>query len=173
MSPILETVSEFATEPNIRYDRRHSTMTETQMQGIDLSGLRVLLTQAEDFMGPALAEVFRELGAEVICDHGPMDAVDYPARMISQAGQVDVLLANLGIPAPSTLAQDASDEEWRHAFAHMVDPLPRISRALLPQMLTPRHCAVYGAHRPTVQHAERNWPTSSRSAWSWQGRVFR
>ncbi len=105
------------------------------MQGIDLTGLRVLLTQAGDFMGPALAGVFRELGAEVIADQGPIDAVDYPERMIAQAGHVDVLLANLGIPAPSTLAQDASDDEWRHAFAHMVDPLPRIARALLPQML--------------------------------------
>jgi len=105
------------------------------MQGLDLGGRRVLLTQAADFMGPAIAEVFRELGADVIADHGPIDDPDHPARLIAAAGHVDVLLANLGIPAPTTPAQEVGDEEWRHAFAHMVDPLPRLARALLPQMI--------------------------------------
>lgn len=105
------------------------------MQGLDLGGRRVLLTQAGDFMGPAMAEVFRELGAEVIADNGPIDDPDHPARLVASAGHVDVLLANLGIPAPTTPAQEVGDEEWRHAFAHMVDPLPRLARALLPQMM--------------------------------------
>jgi NAD(P)-dependent dehydrogenase (short-subunit alcohol dehydrogenase family) len=30
------------------------------------------------------------------------------------------------------------DEEWRDAFAHMVDPLPRLARAVLPQMMERR-----------------------------------
>ena len=105
------------------------------MQGLHLNGLRVLLTQADDFMGPVLAEVFRELGAEVIADSGPIADPDYPARMVAEAGRVDVLLANLGIPAPTAAAQEATDDEWRHAFAHMADPLPRLARALLPQMM--------------------------------------
>lgn len=105
------------------------------MQGMDLSGLRVLLTQASDFMGPALAEVFRELGAELITDDGPIADADYPERLAARAGHVDVLLANLGIPAPSTPAAEVGDNEWRHAFAHMVDPLPRLARALLPAMI--------------------------------------
>ncbi len=105
------------------------------MQGLNLDGRRVLLTQAEDFMGPVLADVFREMGAEVIADTGSIADPEYPARMVAQVGQVDVLLANLGIPAPTTAAHEASDDEWRHAFAHMVDPLPRLARALLPQMI--------------------------------------
>ncbi len=105
------------------------------MQGMDLSGLRVLLTQASDFMGPALAEVFGELGAELIADDGPIADPDYPQRLAERAGHVDVLLANLGIPAPTTPAAEAGDDEWRHAFAHMVDPLPRLARALLPAMI--------------------------------------
>lgn len=109
--------------------------TEITVKGIDLTGQRVLLTQAQDFMGPVLAEVFRELGAEVIADIGPIVNADYPAQMIARTGHVDVLLANLGIPAPTTAAHEASDDEWRNAFAHMVDPLPRIARALLPQMI--------------------------------------
>jgi len=27
------------------------------------------------------------------------------------------------------------DDEWRHVFAHLVDPLPRLARAVLPGML--------------------------------------
>lgn len=42
------------------------------------------------------------------------------------------------MPAPSTRAQEVSDDEWRHVFAHMVDPLPRLFRAILPQMLERR-----------------------------------
>jgi 2-keto-3-deoxy-L-fuconate dehydrogenase len=79
------------------------------MNPLDLSGKRVLLTQANEFMGPALHEVFTELGATVIADHGPLDDPNRPLALINEAGHVDVLLANLGIPATSTLATDATD----------------------------------------------------------------
>lgn len=100
-----------------------------------LSGKRVLITQASDFMGPALCEVFTEQGAEVIADSGPLAAPERPAQLVAEAGHVDVLVANLGVPAPSTRAAEVTDEEWREVFAHMVDPLPRLCRAVLPQML--------------------------------------
>ena len=38
------------------------------MTSTRLDGKRVLLTQSNDFMGPALREVFGLLGAEVIAD---------------------------------------------------------------------------------------------------------
>lgn len=104
------------------------------MNPLALNGKRVLLTQAADFMGPALGEVFRELGADVIADEGPLDDPARPDALIREAGRVDVLLANLGIPAPSTPAAEVSEDEWRMAFAHMVDPLQRLVRAVLPQM---------------------------------------
>ena len=104
------------------------------MHPLDLTGKRVLLTQAKDFMGPVLEEVFRELGATVIADHGPLDHPARPAALIQEAGQVDIVLANLGIPAPSTPAAEASEDEWRMAFVHMVDPLQRLVKAVLPQM---------------------------------------
>lgn len=104
-----------------------------------LGGKRVLITQADEFMGPALCEVFAEQGAEVIADTGPLaDDPDYPQTMIEAAGRIDVLIANLAVPAPSTHAHEVSDDEWRHVFAHMVDPLPRLFRAVLPQMLERR-----------------------------------
>ncbi len=104
------------------------------MNPMALDKKRVLLTQANDFMGPVLQEVFRELGAEVIADTGTLEDPARPETLVREAGQVDVLLANLGIPAPSTPAVEATDDEWRSAFAHMVDPLQRLVRAVLPQM---------------------------------------
>ncbi len=104
------------------------------MNPLALNDKRVLLTQASDFMGPVLGEVFRELGATVIADTGSLDDPARPLALVEEAGRVDILLANLGIPAASTPAAEASDEEWRLAFAHMVDPLQRLVRAVLPQM---------------------------------------
>ncbi|MEY4207499.1 MAG: hypothetical protein RLZZ20_651 [Pseudomonadota bacterium] len=104
------------------------------MNPLALNGKRVLLTQANHFMGPALREVFSELGAEVIADESALDHPERPDALIKEAGRVDVLLANLGIPAPSTPAADVADDEWRSAFAHMVDPLQRLVRAVIPQM---------------------------------------
>ncbi len=104
------------------------------MAAFDLSGKRVLLTQASDFMGPVLTEVFTSLGAEVIADHGPLDDPARPAQLVAEAGQIDILLAHLAVPAARKQAVDTSDEDWAHAFRHMVDPLPRLVRAVLPQM---------------------------------------
>jgi NAD(P)-dependent dehydrogenase (short-subunit alcohol dehydrogenase family) len=108
------------------------------MLRFDFSGKRVLVTQAEDFMGPALCEVFRESGADVIADASPLTDPAEPAAIVQAAGRVDILVANLGVPAPSTPAVDVTEEEWRGAFTHMVDPLPRLVRAVLPQMIARR-----------------------------------
>jgi 2-keto-3-deoxy-L-fuconate dehydrogenase len=104
----------------------------------NLNGKRVLITQADIFMGPALCEVFAELGAEVIADCRPLLEPDLPAELARETGRVDVLLAHLAVPAPTTPAVGATDDEWRSVFAHMVDPLPRLFRAVLPQMVQRR-----------------------------------
>jgi NAD(P)-dependent dehydrogenase (short-subunit alcohol dehydrogenase family) len=106
--------------------------------GDSLAGRRVLITQASEFMGPVLAEVFREHGAIVVADDGPLDAPEAAQRAVDAAGQVDVLIANLGVPAPSTRAHEVGDDEWRQVFSHIVDPLPRLFRAVLPGMLERR-----------------------------------
>jgi NAD(P)-dependent dehydrogenase (short-subunit alcohol dehydrogenase family) len=105
---------------------------------IDLSGKRVLVTQAREFMGPVLREVFTELGAVVIEDERPLSDPRVPAEIVAAAGHVDVLLAHLALPAPRTAATEATDDEWRTVFEHLVDPLPRLVRAVLPQMLERR-----------------------------------
>jgi 2-keto-3-deoxy-L-fuconate dehydrogenase len=96
---------------------------------------RVLITQSEEFMGPALARVFAALGAVVIADRrAPGSEANMARRIVEDAGKVDVLLAHLALPAPATPVADVDEEEWRSVFAHLVDPLPRLVRAVLPQM---------------------------------------
>ena len=105
------------------------------MNLIDLQGRRVLITQCGDFMGPALVRVFNELGASVIADPRALgDDVTMAQRVVEQAGSIDVLIAQPALPAPMSAVADVSDEEWRRTFAHLVDPLPRLLRAVLPQM---------------------------------------
>lgn len=103
-----------------------------------LTGKRVLITQADTFIGPTLCEVFAEFGAIVIADKRPLLEPNLPAELVKAAGHVDVLLANLAVPAPNTPAIETTDNEWRSVFAHMVDPLPRLLRAVLPQMIQRR-----------------------------------
>lgn len=103
--------------------------------GDSLKGKRVLITQAGEFMGPVLCDVFADHGAVVLRDERRMADPPIAEDAVRRAGQVDVLIANLGVPAPSTRAHEIGDDEWRDVFAHMVDPLPRLMRAVLPQML--------------------------------------
>lgn len=104
------------------------------MVSTSLAGKRILLTHANLFMGPALAGVFAELGAEVIANEDPLAEAEAAAAIVARAGRIDVLVAHLATPAPSTAVDEAGDAEWRSVFTALVDPLPRLLRAVVPQM---------------------------------------
>ncbi|MDX9886935.1 SDR family oxidoreductase [Thauera sp.] len=103
-----------------------------------LAGKRVLITQATAFMGPMLSEVFAAQGADVIASADELVEVDAAERIVHAAGRIDVLVANLAIKAPSTAALDVTEAEWRDVFAALVDPLPRLVRAVAPAMVERR-----------------------------------
>ncbi len=103
-----------------------------------LSGKRILITQADAFMGPCLCEVFANLGADVIGDVSDLTDPEAPARVVAAAGDIHVLVANLAIEAPITPAVEVPEKEWREVFAALVDPLPRLFRAVLPRMIARR-----------------------------------
>ena len=103
-----------------------------------LAGKRVLITQSSEFMGPALCRVFEEQGAEVVASTEDLAPPSSAEEVVGAAGQVDVLVANLALAAPSTPAVDVDDDEWRRVFAALVDPLPRLVRAAAPQMIARR-----------------------------------
>jgi 2-keto-3-deoxy-L-fuconate dehydrogenase len=85
-------------------------------------------------MGPTLCDVLAEQGATVVAGNGLLADPDAAAALVEGAGTVDVLIANLAVPAPSTRAEEVGEDEWRATFAALVDPLPRLVRAVLPQM---------------------------------------
>lgn len=100
-----------------------------------LEGRRILVTQAGDFMGPVLCEVLAAHGAELVRSTDALLDPGAAEAIVRAAGPLDVLVANLAIPAPSTPAGEVSEDEWRAVFAALVDPLPRLARAVLPQMI--------------------------------------
>lgn len=103
-----------------------------------LSGKRVLITQADLFMGPVLCEVFTGHGATVIASTESMVSAGAASAIVAAAGQVDVLVANLAMSAPTTAAAQVSEEEWNDTFAALVHPLSWLFRAVLPSMIERR-----------------------------------
>lgn len=108
------------------------------MPSNSLKNKRVLITQANEFMGPILCDVFAEHGAIVIASYESLSQPDAAASIVAAAGYIDILVANLAIIKPTSTANEASDEEWRSVFAALVDPLPRLARLLLPSMIERR-----------------------------------
>jgi 2-keto-3-deoxy-L-fuconate dehydrogenase len=103
-----------------------------------LSGKRVLITQCNEFMGPVLCEVFAEQGADVVASAEPLHEPEAAGRVVRAAGQLDVLVANLAVMAPSTPAVDVDAVEWKDVFSRLVDPLPRLVAAAAPAMMARR-----------------------------------
>lgn len=106
--------------------------------GTMLANKRVLITQSTEFMGPTLCEVFASHGAIVITSQTPLTEPESAAREVAHAGEIDILVANLAIAAPTSAAADVSEDEWRSVFAALVDPLPRLIKATLPAMVQRR-----------------------------------
>ena len=100
-----------------------------------LAGKRILVTQAQAFMGPPICEVLAEQGADVVANSQPLAEQEAAASVVAAAGHFDILVANLALAAPSTPALDVTEAEWRETFAALVDPLPRLVRAAVPAML--------------------------------------
>ena len=101
---------------------------------LDLSGKRILVTQAKDFMGPALCQELRSCGAEVMEDDRLPVAPQDAQAILDGAGPLDALIINLALPAPSTPVTQIDDDEWQRVFEVMVHPLPRLVRAVIPGM---------------------------------------
>lgn len=107
----------------------------------DLVGRRVLVTCVSSYMGAPIAEAFRAVGADVVADDRPLAHPDAPAGLVAEVlagGPIDVLVANLGVPAASAAATDITDDAWLSMFDELVHPLMRLVRAVLPSMIERR-----------------------------------
>ena len=100
-----------------------------------LVGKRAVVTCSNEFMGPAVSELFREEGAEVIADNRDLRPVNAAGALIEEAGRVDVLIVNLIAPDPRVILEEETTEAlWQIMFDTMVHPLYRLVHAVLPQM---------------------------------------
>ena len=101
-----------------------------------LNGKRVLVTQSDDYMGPATIELFQKEGASIIADNSDLTQEGRCEELISESGRIDILIANLASPNYSGInATDLQEEQWQNTFEMMVHPLHRLSKAVLPQMI--------------------------------------
>jgi 2-keto-3-deoxy-L-fuconate dehydrogenase len=107
-------------------------MTDTATR---LAGRRVLITSCETYMGPPITELFRAEGADVLADAGALLGPTEPDELIERAGHVDVLVANLDLPAYGAKVADIDDDRWIAGFDAMVHPLMRLVRAVSPKMV--------------------------------------
>ena len=113
-----------------------------------LSGKRVLVTQANDYMGAATERVFAREGAEMLMDARDLTRQGACEALIEESGEIDVLIANLASPNFSGIpVTELGDVDWATCFDMMVHPLHRLCRAALPQMLERRagKVVVYGS----------------------------
>jgi len=100
-----------------------------------LAGKRAVVTEAADFMGPAVVELFSEEGATVLPDHRDLTEAGAAEELIASSGEVDILIVNLSLPNPRATADQTTDEQWEHVFSRIVTPTHRLVRAVLPQMI--------------------------------------
>lgn len=116
-----------------------------------LQGKRALITQAKDYMGPAVADHFAREGADVITDDSILTDPAKPQAIIEAAGKIDILVANLASENLYGKTVDGlEDGDFEHAFEVMVYPLHRLVRAVAPQMKERGHgkIIVFGSAVP-------------------------
>ena len=96
----------------------------------------MLITQANDFMGPATVDVFQREGASITASTDPLPNKQSCDELIASCGEIDILIANLASPNYSgTVVTALTEAEWTTPFNMMVHPLHWLTQAVLPQML--------------------------------------
>ncbi|MBO6657491.1 MAG: SDR family oxidoreductase [Pseudomonadales bacterium] len=100
-----------------------------------LAEKNTFITQVEDYMGPAINDLFSNEGANVITASGAVPTGDGFSGYISDAGDdIDILVANLAHNPCNTPVADISDEDWFSLFNTIVHPLMYLVRHYAPIM---------------------------------------
>lgn len=126
-------------------------MDEASKRYTRLVGKRALVTQADDFMGPATVDHFRREGADVIANDTVLTDPASSQTIIDNAGQIDILVVNLASENLYGKTVDQLDDaSFENAFNVMVFPLHRLVRAVAPQMKARKRgkIIVYGSAAP-------------------------
>jgi 2-keto-3-deoxy-L-fuconate dehydrogenase len=100
-----------------------------------LANRHAVVTQAGDFMGPAVCDLFSEEGADIIADTSDLTRLEAADELVARSGRVDILVINLMERNRRHPVTDTEDDEWEAMLNVMVHPMHRLVRAVLPQML--------------------------------------
>jgi NAD(P)-dependent dehydrogenase (short-subunit alcohol dehydrogenase family) len=122
-----------------------------------LAGKRILITEADTFMGPAMHEGLEAAGAIVTADMRRLSSSAIANAVVSDAGEIDGLLVNLAGVNPRKQVVDTTDEAWKEMFDTMVHPMHWIVRAALPQMLKRKSGKIVVVGSAAALRAQPNW----------------
>ncbi len=120
-----------------------------------LAGRRILVTSCASYMGPAITELFRAEGAEVVANDSALLDPNEPADLVGRCGTLDAIIANLDLPAYGAKVADIDDEQWVAGFDAMVHPLMRLVRAAAPAMVVAGVAVVRRLAAPRHRPARR------------------
>jgi 2-keto-3-deoxy-L-fuconate dehydrogenase len=101
-----------------------------------LAGKKVLVTDADSYMGPPIVELFAAEGADVVANTDDLTQPGASENAVETAGQFDVLVANLAEAGEQMdFMHELRDDDWFGFFDRLVHPLMRLARAALPAMV--------------------------------------
>jgi 2-keto-3-deoxy-L-fuconate dehydrogenase len=103
-----------------------------------LAGRRYLLTQADDYMGPAIAALFLAEGADVISDRSDLTRAGACEKLVHETKPIDGLIINLAYPPSPAGVTQIEDQQWHALFDALVHPLMRLVRAAAPAFIANR-----------------------------------
>jgi len=95
---------------------------------------KVFVTQENDFMGPAICDLFSNEGAQVQSKAGPVPFDNSFNHYQKDIGEIDILIANLAHNPCTAPVQEIKDDDWQNLFNVMVHPLMTLIRHFAPQM---------------------------------------
>lgn len=100
-----------------------------------MSNRTALITCCDEYMGPAIKKKFEELDINVIPGPSNVSSEKEIDQLVSSAGQIDILVANLAEPPMTGPVQNIDNQNWNLLFDSLVHPLMYFVRAVTPQML--------------------------------------
>jgi NAD(P)-dependent dehydrogenase (short-subunit alcohol dehydrogenase family) len=104
-------------------------------QGLARERAEVIINgRTEQKVAEAVQRISSEVGSRAIGIAADLSSAEGVARLVAQAGRIDILVNNVGIFWPVPFLE-ISDQDWFHIFEVNVMSGVRLSRELLPAML--------------------------------------
>ncbi len=104
-----------------------------------LKDKNVLITQSNDYMGPAINDLFSKEGAIVTNVSGFVPFDQSFSEYVADCDDTDILIANLAHHPCSGPLEEIKDDDWQALFDTMVHPLMCLIRHFAPLMAQKGH----------------------------------